>query len=105
MQFTGNSSWILPKDNDLGRDGDQFAIDRFERAGIYLPAREYGHWITIDTDCVTGTGDRTPFCANFPQNATLSVCDNNGYEQVAYDKCCSTSNPTTYLFADGSAVS
>jgi hypothetical protein len=100
-QFTGNPSWILPKDKDLGRDGNWFAVDRFERAGIYLPAREYGHWITIDADCVVGTGDRTPFCADFPQNAAFSVCV-EGYEQVAYDKCCSTADPTTCIFADGS---
>jgi hypothetical protein len=98
--YTGRPNWFLPKDNDPGRYG-WYAVDRFERAGVYLPIYAYGPWLSIDADCAVGTGDRTPFCAGYPLNTPLPVCS-TGYQQVAYDKCCSTTNPTVCQYADGS---
>ena len=60
----------------------------------------YGPWLSIDADCTTGTGDLVPFCAAPRLNVTLPVCP-SGYQQVAYDKCCSIADSTICEYANG----
>jgi hypothetical protein len=57
--------------------------------------------LSIEADCAVGTGDRSPFCAQYPPNIPLTVCP-TGHQQVAYDKCCSTANPSVCQYANGS---
>lgn len=98
--FTGRPNWFLPNTTDPGKWGAGFAVERFDRSGVYLPMLTYGPWLSIDANCAVGTGDLSPFCAQLPLNTFLPVCS-SGYQQVAYDKCCSTSNPFLCLYANG----
>jgi len=94
--YTGRPDWFLPNATDVGKWGSWFAVDRFERNGVYLPILTYGPWLNITANC-TASG---PFCSELPSNATLPVCS-AGYQQVAYDKCCSITNSTMCVYANG----
>jgi len=96
--YTGNPNWFLPKATDTGKWGSGFAVERFERSGVYLPMLTWGPWLEIAANCAASG----PFCSQLPLNVTLPVCS-AGYQQVAYDKCCSITNPTTCVFANGSS--
>jgi hypothetical protein len=101
--YTGRPSWFLPNDTDVGKWGTWFAVDRFERVGVYLPIFEWGPWLNITASCSAGTGDLEPFCATLPMSVTLPVCS-AGYQQVAYDTCCSIVNPSLCEYANGSVA-
>eukprot|EP00957_Ditylum_brightwellii_P087326 6646868-Ditylum_brightwellii.AAC.1 len=59
----------------------------------------YGPYLQIDASCAAGSNQA--FCADqVLQSVIVDVCP-DGYSQVAYDKCCSDSDPLLCEFADG----
>jgi hypothetical protein len=98
---TTEEGWVFPDFTTQGKWGDGLALGHFERAGVLLPVEKGNPWLQIEADCQRGTGDRASFCESMPPTASIQVCD-EGFEQVAYDKCCSFTEPTSCIFADGS---
>lgn len=99
QSYTGdtlNSSspaWHLWDYSTPGKWGQWWAIDRFSREGVTLPKSAHGAYLIIDADCSANGA----FCSQRPLNTQPDVCS-VGYEQVAYDKCCSVSSPTKCEF-------
>lgn len=81
--FMGRPEWFIPSRTDPGRDGIGQAVERFERAGVYLPKSTYGPEYSLEAENCGGTG---AYCGTAP-SYNPDVCP-NGYQQVAYDKCC-----------------
>jgi len=86
--YTSSPSWHLWDYSTPGKWGKWWAIDRFSRQDVTLPKFAYGPYLTIDVDCPANGA----FCSQSPPNAKPDVCS-VGYQQVAYDKCCSVSSP------------
>jgi hypothetical protein len=83
----GDSGWILPKYEDtLPWNSNQYVLNRFERGGVTLPAMEYGPYIEINANCGSGT-----YCNQRPPDLIPNPCA-SGFQQVAFDKCCSSSS-------------
>jgi hypothetical protein len=97
--FVGNPDFVLPTWEDPNRSGTWFALDRFEREGILLPRGSYGISTTMKASNCGGSGN---YCAAASADATSAdnVCP-PGYDQVAYDKCCSG---TTCVYANSAAA-
>jgi len=98
--FLGTNEWFLPTYEDEGRYGVGFALNRFERDGVLLPQLSYGPFMTVTADCAV-SGSNSAYCAQVPSSISPAVCP-PGHQQVAYDRCCSASNPSQCVFADGS---
>jgi hypothetical protein len=82
----GSKGWILPNYNvTIPWNSKQYLLDRFERGGVLLPKMEYGPYILINATCGPGV-----YCSQLPPTLDLNPCP-IGYDQVAYDKCCSFS--------------
>ncbi len=64
--FTGNPSWISSKDGDLGRVGNWFVSDLFERVSAYLSAR--GPSIGFQLMLIALMVPVLPFLCNVPSN-------------------------------------
>ena len=97
--WVGNPTWFgVPSYNMIARDGINFAVPRYERNGVIVPQSTQA-WFRVQATC-NGTG---VFCDGTFIDYDPNVCE-AGYTQVAYDKCCSTSNPNQCTFADGSKV-
>jgi hypothetical protein len=92
--YVGRPSWFIPSRTDLDVWGKGFAIDRFERSGVYLPRQAYGPYLQIDAVC----GGSGPYCAGIPAPFDPDVCP-SGHVQKSYDSCCSTSNPASCVYA------
>ena len=99
QEFIGRPEWFIPSKTDPGRNG-YFALDRTERDGLYLPTSWYGLDFTLEATC---SGSDTTYCSGTPAPYDPDVCP-AGYEQVAYDYCCSTSDSSQCQSANGSAV-
>lgn len=97
--YVGNPDWSIPQWDDVGKWGNGYAIDRFERDGVRLPIMAYGPWLTLDADCSGGV-----YCSSTPATYEPTVCS-PGYTQTGYDTCTSTSNPSMKEYADGSTSS
>jgi len=93
QSFVGNPDWLLPDYSTPGKWGSWYALDRFSRNGVFLPRMSYGPWLDILANCQRSGA----YCAKKPNDMSIDVCP-QGYNQVAYDKCC---NPSTCLYADG----
>merc|ERR1711862_738373 len=92
--WIGDPDWLLPDYNTPGKWGNCYALDRFSRNGVFLPRMAYGPWLEILADCPRADA----YCAEKPINdMIIGVCP-EGYNQVAYDKCCNSSN---CVYADG----
>lgn len=99
QSFVGAPEWILPDYDTVGKWGQGYALPRFERGGVRLPILSYGPYLEIRADCERGTGDRAAFCAESPlANVSPPVCS-PGYEQIAFDKCCRTNEPSVCEYA------
>ena len=97
QQFVGNPNWFLPSWSDLDRDGEGWALQRFERKGVRLPLLEYGPYLEISASC----GGSGAYCAGNIEPTVLSTVDAvcpPGYVQTSYDQCCMGSN---CVFANG----
>ena len=94
LNYVGRPSWFIPSRADLGQDGKGFAVERFERDGVYLPHSTYGPYMTLDANC----GGSGPYCSGTPVKYDPDVCP-IGFEQLAYDYCCSTSDKSNCVFA------
>merc|ERR1712190_220851 len=93
--FVGDPDWLLPDYSTPGKWGNWYALDRFSRNGVFLPRMAYGPWLEILADCPKSGA----YCAEKPVNdMIIEVCP-DGYNQVAYDKCC---NSGSCVYADGS---
>jgi hypothetical protein len=98
--FVGRPNWFLPGYNDTGRDGLGLALDFFSRDNVTLPRVIFGSSYTLTAHCPSSSG---AYCTPTTTPTTTydpDVCP-NGYEQVAYDACCSTTT-THCVYADGS---
>lgn len=99
--FTGNPNWLFPDYNTAGRWGDVVAVPRFERGGVLLPQASNGVYFQITANCNSSDGIH---CTDSVPVYDPDVCD-AGYEQLAYDRCCSTSNANVCTFANGDTTS
>ena len=98
--FVGNPDWFLPSWDDLDRDGQSFALHRFERRGVRLPIAEYGPFIQVAATC-GGSGAYCSGTIASTAEATVDAVCPSGYVQTSYDQCCSGSN---CVFANGQAL-
>ena len=99
--FIGRPEYFLPSYDDIGKWGNGFALPRFERGGVLLPQLSYGPYLSVVSDCPTHSSN-SAYCSGATVDVSnYDVCP-SGYEQVSYDKCCSTSNPSSCVYADGS---
>lgn len=96
--YVGRPQWFIPSKTDTGLGGTGFAVERFERAGVYLPRATFGPSMTLKAECA-GTG---PYCAESGTTYDPDVCP-PGYQQKAYDYCCSNEDDSNCIFAGGSA--
>jgi hypothetical protein len=95
--FTGNPNWFIPTYASPGRNGEGYAIARFERDGVLLPQSSYGTYYNISANC-GGTG---AYCNGTVPSYDPDVCQ-SGYVQSAYDSCCLVSDMKKCLYSDGS---
>jgi hypothetical protein len=100
QEYVGNPDWIFQNYEGAGRYNRKSALFKFERRGIVLPKSAYGTGIVLKAHC-SGTG---PYCGDAPSAYDPDVCP-AGYQQVAYDSCCSTETSSVCVFADGSTTS
>jgi hypothetical protein len=98
--YTGDPSWLFPSWDTLGKWDTWYAIDRFSRGNITLPRLWWGPYITIQSNC-SPSSSNSAYCATMPSNVMNVVICSSGYTQVAYDKCCSTTNPSICEYATG----
>jgi hypothetical protein len=100
--FTGRPDFFLPQYDDVGRNGNGYALSRFERDGIRLPVFSDGTYLELIADCpVSQLG---PFyCSEVPEPYKPKVCP-EGYEQTGYDVCSLKGNYEKKIFADGSTT-
>jgi hypothetical protein len=92
--YVGRPEWFIPNRTDLDiYDKRVFAVERFERSGVYLPHASYGPYLRLTATC-GGTG---PYCSGTPVKYDPNVCP-SGYEQISYDYCCRTTNPSDCVF-------
>ena len=82
----GSNGWFLPSYSDtVPWDSSKFVIDKFERNGVLLPKMSDGPYIQLNANCAG-----TTYCSQSPPNLNPNPCA-SGFQQVAYDKCCSAS--------------
>ena len=83
--YTGTPSWKHYNFHDRDDDGEDYALDGFEREGVLLPKAASHSMIEIIADC----SQNGPYCAETP---LLFGFDDNvcppGLEQFSYDRCC-----------------
>jgi hypothetical protein len=91
--YVGRPEWFIPSRTDLDVYGKVYAVDRFERSGVYLPHASYGPYLSLKATC-EGSG---PYCSGSPVKYDPNVCP-SGYQQLAYDFCCSISNPSLCVY-------
>jgi hypothetical protein len=97
--YVGRPGWFLPTRDDLGYGGRGHAVERVERAGVYLPRATYGPNLQLVATC-SGSG---PYCAGTaPAPYDPNPCP-SGFTVKAYDRCCSNANPSSCRYADGSS--
>eukprot|EP00591_Stephanopyxis_turris_P000730 CAMPEP_0195512014 /NCGR_PEP_ID=MMETSP0794_2-20130614/4132_1 /TAXON_ID=515487 /ORGANISM="Stephanopyxis turris, Strain CCMP 815" /LENGTH=1294 /DNA_ID=CAMNT_0040639729 /DNA_START=53 /DNA_END=3934 /DNA_ORIENTATION=+ len=96
--YTGSPEWIMPDLNTIGKWGKGYAIGSFSRGGVTLPTMGYGPYLEIRANCPGGNDG--VFCAAIPQDVSPQVCE-DGYEQVAYDKCCQVGDSSVCVFPGG----
>jgi hypothetical protein len=100
---TGFPYWKLFDFNDTLRvGGGGYALKRFERKGVLLPKAAYSEsYISIEANCTRG-GQNNAYCAGGPvtgSTATLdNVCSVPGFQQVSYDRCCSSTNQNNCVY-------
>ena len=90
----GRPNWYIPSRTDLDLNPKIFAVSRFERSGVYLPKSDYGPSLTVKANCA-GSG---VYCSTKPGKYDPNVCP-SGYQQLAYDYCCKTTNPSDCVYA------
>lgn len=95
----GPTGWIFPSYNATspGKVPTLYLFERFERGGVLLPWSSQGTYIRITANCVGGTGGT--YCNQTAPALNPNPCA-TGFQQVAYDKCCST---TQCVCANGNA--
>ena len=98
VDHIGRPNWYIPSVTDPDRSG-YYAIDRIERDGVFLPIFWYG----VSYNLVATCGGSGTYCSGSPVSYDPDVCP-AGYEQVAYDYCCSTSNGSQCIGASGSSI-
>ncbi|GKZ00869.1 hypothetical protein MPSEU_001038600 [Mayamaea pseudoterrestris] len=99
--WTGDPNWLgVPSWNTLTRDNINYAVPRFDRANIKLLNFGYASFRIQASQCGGGSGT---FCSGSVSDYDPNVCP-SGYRQVAYDSCCSQSNPSQCVFADGTTT-
>lgn len=101
---TTQGGWVFPDFSTPGKWDKGLALRHFERAGVLLPIKNNNPWLQIEADCPRGMGNRASFCQDMPPAMAIQVCE-EGFEQVAYDKCCSLVDPSSCAYADGSVAS
>ena len=94
----GRPNWYIPSATDPGRTAP-YAINRIERDGLFLPMFWYGPSYTLVATC----GGSGTYCSGTPAAYDPEVCP-AGYEQVAYDYCCSKSNGAQCIGANGQSI-
>jgi len=85
-KYTGTPHWKLPTWDTPGREGqEEYALGRFERAGVLLPHGTYESIIEISADCA----NNGIYCTEALSTSTSydNVC-REGYVQNSYDRCC-----------------
>jgi hypothetical protein len=93
--FTGSPDWKVFDFDDLGHNGEGYALDRYSRKGVLLPRAAYGAHISIVADCAPG-GSNNAYCQQLPDytaDMDSGICS-SGFEQVSYDQCCEIRNPS-----------
>ena len=91
----GPTGWIFPGYNATSPGKpNQYLFERFERGGVLLPSSSQGTYITITANCAGGT-----YCSQSPPVLNPNPCS-AGFQQVAYDKCCT---PSQCVCANGNA--
>jgi hypothetical protein len=95
--YIGDPNWFLPTLTDPGRDGLGFALEFWQRDSVTLPRVAFGSDYTLQADCPSSGA----YCSQSPPSYDPDVCPISGYQQVAYDACCSTTTDHC-VYADGS---
>jgi hypothetical protein len=94
VSYSGRPEWFVPSRTDLDLNYKTFALPRFERSGVYLPMTSNGPQLTLKANC-GGTG---PYCSTKPAKYDPDVCT-SGYQQLAYDYCCKSTDPLDCVYA------
>lgn len=94
--FVGQPDWFIPSRDEFAVDGSGPALDHFARAGVFLPRHSHFAFFRLVADC-EGTGT---YCSGTSAPYRSNVCA-PGYEQTAYDKCCSIDDISQCTFANG----
>ena len=92
----GVGEWLIPGWDTPGRKYE-YALDRFERAGVRLPQFSFSANLKIQASCV-GSGK---YCTGDLAAYDPSVCP-EGYTQVGYDRCCRNGTNDCKYPEDGS---
>uniref|UniRef100_A0A7S3L0I4 G8 domain-containing protein n=1 Tax=Amphora coffeiformis TaxID=265554 RepID=A0A7S3L0I4_9STRA len=93
----GQGEWVIPGWDTPGKDQYEFALERFERAGVRLPQFPYDAKLTIEANCA-GSG---MYCSGDLASYDPDVCP-SGYTQVGYDRCCRNGTKDCKYPDDGS---
>jgi hypothetical protein len=94
--FAGRPGWFIPSRNDVGFGGRGFAVERVERAGVYLPRSTYGPYLSLVATC----GGSGTYCSGTAAPYNPNPCP-SGYTIQAYDRCCSNANPSSCRYSNG----
>merc|ERR1719272_2730895 len=95
--FSSTPKWHRWDSNTIAKWNAGLALERFSRGGVTIPRAKKGSYVMIAAQCSGNI-----YCNAKPLNwAKPTVCS-NGYEQVAFDKCCKigkTNSPSNCKFA------
>lgn len=89
--------WVIPGWDTPGRGEYEYALDRFERAGVRLPQFPFGTTLRIEASCA-GSGK---YCTGDLADYDPDVCP-DGYTQVGFDRCCRNGTSDCKYPDDGS---
>ena len=112
--FVGRPDWFLPSWDDPGRNGEGFALDRFERKNVRIPVQGYSTSLEVEASCNSGgilgfitellNLDNDPYCDGSIQAHEVDKVCPNQYSQVSYDKCCRIDDVNECIFANGAVA-
>lgn len=102
--FAGDPDWSLLDWNSIGKWGNGYALDRFERAGVWLPRMTYGPELVITSNCGSTDG---VYCDGSIDTTAVeaeidNVCPPSYPSQRSYDHCC---DATQCVFVNGNTMS
>ena len=85
----GEKGWVQPNYNSTYPwNPKKYVLGRFERGGVLLPMTSYGAYVQITATGSCGGGGS--YCNQSSPDLKPNPCA-SGFQQVAFDKCCSSS--------------